>query len=191
MKNVMVFMVFVMFCFITNQSQAQDGWEVGASASLIKFNKNNASYIGDKHIFNTPRLNLTYNFKNNFAIDTEVSFNTINNIGIIKNAVKYNSIGASLRYHFKKKCNSLNPYVFIGGTLVKSERKRTPTLNFGLGNTHWITDRIGVNTQAIYKFSEKRFESMRSHFQFTVGVVYSFNFNFSFLNRKRLWEVEH
>ena len=48
---------------------------------------------------------------------------------------------------------------------------------------------IGVNTQVIYKFSEKRFRSMKSHFNFTLGVVY--NFNFSLFNRKRIWEVKH
>ena len=192
MKNVIVFMVFgVIFTTSKNLAQNKNKWEVGLSSAIIKFNNKNASFIGDKHIFHIPRLNLTYNFKNNFSFDAEVGFNTINNIGLIKNTVKYNSFGGSVRYHFKKQLGILEPYTFIGGTFVKSERKRTPTLNFGIGNTFWLSNRVGLNTQVIYKFSEKRFESMRSHLQFTFGVIYSPNFNISLFRRKRIWQVKH
>ena len=76
--------------------------------------------------------------------------------------------------------NKFKPYIFLGGSFVKAESKRTPTLNFGLGNSYWISERFGLKTQVIYKFSEKRFESMQSHFQFTLGVVYSFNIDHLF-----------
>ena len=191
MRNVIVFIIFAIIFFITEKNLAQNRWEIGASASLIKFNNKSASFIGDKHLFQIPRLNFTYNFKNNFSIDAEFTFNTINDVKIIKNSVKYNSFGGSARYHFKNQFGFLEPYAFIGGTFVKSDRKRTPTLNLGIGNTYWVSSRLGINTQVIYKFSENRFESMRSHFQFTLGVVYSLDFNFSVYNRKRIWQVKH
>ena len=169
--------------------QSQNNLELGLSTSVVRFSDKNATFIGDKHLFQVPMIHANYLINSKLSVGVELSFNSLNNIGIMKNSVKYNSFGGSVKYSFKEVSSSLKPYLFLGGTFVKSERNRTPTLNLGAGNTYWLTDRIGVNTQLMYKFSEKRFSSMRSHFNFTLGVVY--NFNFSLFNRKRIWEVKH
>lgn len=187
MMRIVIFLYVVMGVIINVQSQ--NNFELGLSTSVVRFSDKNAAFIGDKHMFQIPMVHANYLINKKLSVGVELSFNTINNIGIMKNTVKYNSFGGSIRYHFRDVSSIFEPYVFLGGTMVKSERKRTPTLNFGIGNTYWITNKLGVNTQVIYKFSEKRFRSMKSHFNFTLGVVY--NFNFSLFNRKRIWEVKH
>jgi hypothetical protein len=72
--------------------------------------------------------------------------------------------------------------------MVKFEQKRTPTLNFGAGSSSWLTDRIAINAQGAYKFSEKRFESMQPHFQFSLGVTYNFKIG-NIFRRKSICEV--
>ena len=60
----------------------------------------------------------------------------------------------------------------LGGSIVDSERKMTPTLNIGAGGIYWITDRIGINPQVYYKYSLESYESMRSHIQGTLSVSF-------------------
>ena len=67
----------------------------------------------------------------------------------------------SIRFHFKTEA-TIYPYVFVGGSLVDSERKMTPTINAGAGATHWISDKIGINAQIYYKHSLESFSSMRT-----------------------------
>ena len=188
MKNV----IFIVVLFIVAKSiQSQNKLEVGASFSLVKFSNTNAAIIGDRYLFQVPSLNATYQITERFSLGLEWSFNTIKSLGFISNSVKYNSYGGYLRYNFKSESDFLNPYAILGSTIVKSENYAIPTLNFGVGNTYWITDKIGVNSQIVYKFSALRFQSIRPHFQFSGGIVYRFDFNIFSAPRKRLWEVNH
>lgn len=167
-------MIFLVTFVMVKTVKSQNNFDFGLSTSVIKFSDNSARIIGDKHLFLAPVFDLTYNINEQFSLNAEVAFTTINNIGIMSNSINYSSYGISGRYQLDY-FNKFKPYVFVGGSFVKAEEKRTPTLNFGIGNSYWLNDRFGINTQVIYKFSENRFESMRSHFQFTVGVVYNFD----------------
>lgn len=167
-------MIFLVVFIVVKNMQSQNNFEIGLSTSVVKFSDKGASVIGDKHLFLSPVLGLTYNINKQFSLNVEVAFTSIKDIGIMSNSVNYNSYGLSGSYHLDY-FNKFKPYVFIGGSFVKTEVKRTPTLNFGLGNSYWLSEKFGINTQVVYKFSEKRFESMQSHFQFTLGVVYNFD----------------
>ncbi len=187
MKNVIC--LFLFFLLHVNL-QSQNKLEVGASVSLVKFSAKNAAIIGDKHLFQVPSLHAAYQITDRFSLGLEWSFNTINSLGFISNSVKYNSFGGHIRYNLQNKYSFLNPYVLLGSTFVKSKKYAIPTLNFGLGNTYWISDKIGINSQVSYKFSALKFRSMRPHFQFTTGIVYRFDFNLFGFGRKRIWEVK-
>lgn len=171
MKNVMIFLVIFI---VVKNVQSQNNFDVALSTSIIRFSDNSARIIGDKHVFLAPVFDLTYNINKQFSLNAEVGFTTINDIGIMRNSISYNSFGLSGRYHLGY-FNKFKPYVFVGGSFVKAEAKRTPTLNFGIGNSYWLSESLGINTQIMYKFSENRFESMQSHFQFKLGVVYNFD----------------
>lgn len=169
-KTVFIFL----FVFCTHSIIAQNNkWHIGIGGAVTVFGKKDAAFIGDRAMFQAPRLNLTLPLNEKLSVDGAVSFNSFD-IGFIKNAVKYFSIDGSLRYNFTELFNNLNPYVFAGGSLVDSERKMTPTLNVGTGATYWLSNSFGLNTQLYYKHSFEGYESMRSHIQVTGGIVFSF-----------------
>jgi hypothetical protein len=165
---------YLIVFLVTMNIQSQNNFEVGISGSVVRFSEENAAFIGDRHLFQIPMINVAYKLNKKFSLNAEVAFNTINDIGIMANSVKYTSYGGAIRYYFNNS-SRLNTYALIGATLVQSELKNTPTLNLGIGNSYWISDRFGINAQVIYKFSDSSFESMRSHFQFTFGILYNFD----------------
>lgn len=154
------------------QSKNSD-WQIGVGGAVVFFNQSDVSFIGDKTLFQIPRLNLTMPINEKLSVDGALSFNTFNDIGFIKNSVSYFSADGSLRYNFNEVLQNFYPYVFAGGSLVDSERKMTPTLNIGAGGTYWLNDTIGLNTQLYYKHSFEGYESMRSHIQVTGSLVFA------------------
>ncbi|WP_440879606.1 hypothetical protein [Tenacibaculum sp. C7A-26P2] len=149
-----------------------DTWQVGFGAGITKFSSKDAGFIGDATIFQVPRFNLTAPIGKHFSIDAALSFNTIDDIGIIKNSVSYFSMDGSFRYNLDAILKNFAPYIFVGGSVVDSERKMTPTLNLGVGGVFWISKRIGVSPQIYYKHSFEGYESMRSHVQGTMSLIF-------------------
>jgi hypothetical protein len=149
-------------------------WQIGIGAGVVKFSDENAAFIGDKNLFQIPRLNLTIPISDKLSLDGAMSFNTFD-VGFISNSVKYFSMDGSLRYNFKDLVKDFEPYVFVGGSLVDSELKMTPTMNIGAGATYWVTNTIGLNTQIYYKHSLEVYSSMRSHIQLTGSLIFAFD----------------
>lgn len=182
MKKALLVVMGILFSFYTTKAQVENSWNLGVGVAVASFKNIDAEYIGDKRLFQVPRLNITAPVINAISLDLALSFNTIKDIKVIKNSAKYISIDGSLRYNFQKISEKLIPYVFIGGSIVDSERKATPTFNLGVGSTYWFSNKFGLNGQVYYKHSLEQFESMRSHTQFTFGISYNFEggnlFNF-------------
>jgi hypothetical protein len=177
MKN-RILLITLICCSINLFSQnLNDSWQIGIGMGITKFNASDVAFIGDGYQFQVPVLSITMPIGERLSIDGAVSFNTINDIGIIENSVKYLSLDGSLRYNFDAVLNDFSPYIFVGGSIVDSERKMTPTINIGAGGIYWITDRIGVNPQIYYKHSLEIYESMRSHLQGTLGLVFKLDWN--------------
>lgn len=160
-----------------SQSSIGSNWQIGVGGGLVRFSDNDAAFIGDKHLSQVPRFNATRKINNNFSIDAALSFGSFDSAIITNNAVPYFSFDVSGRYQYLKSIDNLQPFVFIGGSLVDSERKMTPTANIGTGVTYWFSRNIGASSQLYYKHSLESFESMRSHIQVTLGVVFGLNFS--------------
>lgn len=164
-------------CF--SQNQIGHNWQFGIGSGLVKFSDKDASYIGDKHLAQVPRLNATKRLNEKISIDGALSFGSFDASTkfIAQNDVPYFSFDLSARYRYISTLEYLDPFVFVGGSIVDSDpnRKTTPTINIGTGVTYWFTEMFGFSTQVYYKYSLKSFESMRSHFQFTAGVVVGLN----------------
>ncbi|WP_143592065.1 outer membrane beta-barrel protein [Tenacibaculum holothuriorum] len=172
-------LLLTFICCVTTSVVSQnlnDSWQIGVGVGITKFGKNDAAFIGDTHQFQVPRVNLTMPIGERFSIDGAISFNTID-VGFISNDAKYFSMDGSVRYNFDAILERFSPYVFVGGSIVDSDRKMTPTFNIGAGGIYWITDAIGINPQLYYKHSLESFESMRSHIQGTLGIVFRLNWN--------------
>ncbi len=174
------FFLVLFCCSLTTSIISQnlnESWQIGVGFGIAKFNEGDASYIGDQYIFQTPRLNLTMPIGERLSVDGAISFNTINDVGIMSNSVKYFSMDASLRYNFDAILNNFSPYLFVGGSIVDSERKMTPTFNIGAGGIYWVSDRIGINPQVYYKHSLESYESMRSHIQGALSIIIKLDWN--------------
>ncbi|MFY7670676.1 outer membrane beta-barrel protein [Tenacibaculum sp. MEBiC06402] len=169
-----LFLLFFSSKIIAQVQEQSSQWQFGLGFGIAKFSDADADYIGDKYLFQIPRLNLTIPISDKLSVDGAMSFNTFD-VGFISNNVKYFSMDGSLRYNFKDLIDKFEPYVFIGGSLVDSERKMTPTMNIGAGATYWVTDNIGLNGQVYYKHSLEIYESMRSHIQLTGSIVFAFD----------------
>lgn len=152
-------------------------WQLGIGTAVVKFSEEDGAFMGDRNLFQVPRLNGTIPLSDKFYLDGAMSFNTFD-IGFISNEISYFSLDASVRYSFIDIAETFYPYVFAGASIVDkttSERKMTPTFNIGAGATYWITDVFGLNTNIYYKHSMESFESLRSHIQITGGLVFALN----------------
>mgnify|MGYP005988743595 CR=1 FL=1 len=179
MKN-KILLITLFCCSMHLFSQnLNDSWQIGIGMGVTKFNESDAEFIGDQYLFQTPVISITMPIGERLSIDGAMSFNTINDIGIISNSVNYFSMDGSLRYNFNAMLDKFSPYVFVGGSIVDSERKMTPTLNIGAGGIYWVTDKIGINPQLYYKHSLESYESMRSHIQGTLSLVFKLDWNSS------------
>lgn len=164
--------IFILSHSVFTQTYKND-WQIGVGASLVMYGSEDGKVMGDSNLFQVPRLNVTIPVYKQFSIDGAVSFNSIDNIGLMENSANYFSLDASLRYNFKTEATIL-PYVFVGGSAVDGDFKVTPTYNLGAGATYWFDNKWGFNTQVYYKHSPEKYSSMRSHIQGTIGLVYSF-----------------
>lgn len=174
-KKIFFVIAVTVFSFGHSQ-QIGANWEIGIGGDIVRFSDKDAPYIGDKHIIQVPRFNVTRRINDSFSLDGAVSFGAFDSL-IITNQVPYISIDGSVRYRYVKTLEKLQPYIFIGAGIVESHPKRrtTPTFNGGTGLTYWISDSIGLNTQVYYKYSLESFESMRSHIQASVSIIFGIN----------------
>ncbi|CAM1357966.1 conserved exported hypothetical protein [Tenacibaculum litopenaei] len=154
-----------------------ESWQIGFGVAMTKFSESDAGFIGDQYQFQVPRLNLTMPIGERLSVDAAMSFNTLDEVGFVSNSAKYFSIDGSLRYNFDAIIDNFSPYVFVGGSVVDSERKMTPTFNLGVGGIYWVSDRIGINPQVYYKHSLESYESMRSHIQGALSVLIKMDWN--------------
>jgi len=183
-----IFFVITFLCIACTFAQGDYDpsrkWQIGIGGGITKFSDEDAAFIGDRWLVQIPRLNLTVPVYKNISIDGALSFNTFG-LGFIDNSASYFSMDGSVRYNFDNLHKDILPYVFVGGSLVDSDRKMTPTFNLGAGLTYWVSDQIGLNAQLYYKHSLESFESMRSHMQYTASIIYAFDAGSLFSKRKR------
>lgn len=193
MKKGVLLIVLMLSLTILGQSK-NSKWAVGVSGSLVTFGETERYKINEQFNLQLPRVNVSRYLFSGLTADLGVSFSLINKVdGFFENNFNYFAVDGMLRYDFGLSGTNMVPYVAVGGSMIGGPKtisgaKTSPTLNFGLGTTFWITNQWGANLQAFYKKSPDDISSMYSHYQFTVGVVYSLK------PRKmlyRLWEVSH
>lgn len=173
-----VLVVLLIFC-VSVKSQAQNDWQIELGVAVVKIPKENIEFVGDQYLYQIPRLSATYTINERFSISGAISFNTIKKIGTAENDTNYFSVDSFLRYSLIKDSHFLNPYVFVGASLVSVNINFTPAINVGFGNTFWVLKNLGINGQAMYKISQKNI----SHFQITAGFIYNVS-----SGRKNLWD---
>lgn len=174
--------ISIVFLFVTTISlfsQNKDNkWAFGLDLASVKYSDADGLLLGGSFINQSPRFSLS-----------KYMFSNITFVGAFSTAIgdtqKYTTFDGLARYDFGTSKNNVVPYIFIGGSFIKAA-SLTPTANFGVGNTFWFSSKYGLNLQLMYKFSEDKFQSQKSHIMTSIGLVYSFG------NRSRnprLWET--
>ncbi len=188
MKN--KFLLFALLCFtmismpVCSQN-LHNSWQITLGMGVTKFSNSDADFIGDNNMFQLPAMSLTIPIGKRLSVDGALSINSIDDVGFMSNTARYFSLDGSLRYHFDAVFKKFSPYVFTGLSAVDSDRKISPTINIGAGGIYWVSDKIGINPQLFYKYSLETSESMRSHIQGTLGVVFRLSWMYDSNNRSR------
>lgn len=165
--HLVFFLLFGMKSFSQNEEKK---WFLSIGSSSVLYAKEDASAIGGRYFTQFPRLSGgLYAFKNVTLVGS-LSF-TLNS------PQHYASVDGSVRYDFGTSKNTISPFVMIGGSFIKSTRSKylLPTLNFGGGATIWISDKLGLTGEFMYRFNEERFQSQKSHTFASAGIVYRFS----------------
>lgn len=179
MKNFLI-LAFLLLSFSMSSQNNQNKWVFGVSVGSVLYSDVDAKLVGGAYIDQIPRINISkYMFKN---LTLDAAFATT-----VLDDQKYTTLDGTLRYDFGTSFNNVVPYILLGGSFVTAAQL-TPTLNFGAGNTFWITPNYGLNLQVMYKFSESRFTTQFSHLYPTIGLVYSFKARNLY---PRLWDMKH
>ncbi|AUC85479.1 hypothetical protein CW731_09335 [Polaribacter sp. ALD11] len=175
-KALIIFFLFVFTIQIKAQSEVQK-WTAGISIAGAKYSLQDGRVVGGQLAYQSPRFNVSrYIFK---SLVLDAGFATA-----VGDNQKYTTFDGALRYDFGTSRDNVVPYILIGGSFIDAVRF-TPTLNFGAGSTFWFNANYGLNLQLMYKFSESRFESQKSHIYPSAGLVYSFGGRSS---NQRIWE---
>ena len=173
----LIILLLIAFAVQVSAQNEEQKWTAGISIAGAKYSLDDCLVVGGQLAYQSPRLNIArYVFK---GLILDVGFATS-----VGDKQKYTTFDGLLRYDFGASKKSMVPYVLVGGSFINAIRY-TPTVNLGTGTTFWFNSKIGLNLQVIYKFSETKFQSQRSHIYASLGLVYRFGNRF--LNQ-RLWE---
>ena len=163
-----------------NAQNPTNKWVAEIGTAFAGYTKPDASVVGGQIAYQTPRFTLARYFKWNLTM-----------VGSFATAIgdnqEYTTFDGLLRYDFGNSFDNIVPYVVVGGSFIQAKRL-TPTLNFGVGNTFWISPKYGFNVQLLYKFSESKFQSQKSHIYPSAGLVYSFGARST---SNRIWHSSH
>ncbi|MDN3618548.1 MULTISPECIES: hypothetical protein [Polaribacter] len=186
MKHIVLILVFLFTLNSFSQNEVNN-WAVTLGSGSVLYSVENGPDMGGRLIPQFPRLSVAaYVFKN-ITLAGSISSDFNDN-------QKYTTYDGEVRYDFGTSENTINPYILIGGSLIKSKHV-LPTLNFGIGGTLWISDHFGLQGVIMHKYNEERFQSQRSHTYGAVGVTYRFSLSGgngrSTSGRKRIWESKH
>ena len=180
MKFKYTIVVFLFLSIPLLSQNSENKWVFGLDIASANYSNSKGNILGGSFIKQSPRISLArYMFSN---ITFVGSFST--SFGAPQKYVTYDGLA---RYDFGTSQNNVVPYVLFGGSFIKA-RALTPTVNFGAGNTLWLSNHFGFNFQFLYKFSEDKFTSQKSHIMLSFGLVYSLEAR---ILNPRFWNQHH
>ncbi|WP_139059125.1 hypothetical protein [Polaribacter reichenbachii] len=195
--KILILLIFMLM--IKSNIKAQDAnnkWAIGVGAAGLLYSAKDGSAVGFRYSDQFPRFTLaTYAFTN---ITLSAAISTSRNEG-----KQYTTFDGDIRYDFGTSENTLSIYALLGGSLVDTKDYLAPFINIGGGGTLWLTDRFGLNGQAMYKINYYGLQSQGSHIYVGGAIVYRFSFSGSGggssgrsrvrrdTGRKRIWEMDH
>ena len=142
-----------------------DHWNVLPILSSVSISR----YLDDGFTFTaTGSINRIEKFGTNLNPDgTEAGTNMVDDL-------KYYAVDGRVSYSFMNliKSKSIDPYLGVGGGYTWLDDIGAGTLNGTLGLRYWITEKVGVDLNTMYKHSFEDY--LPKHFQHTFGVTFKF-----------------
>ena len=181
MKRIIALAILVSIYSSAISQNQQNKWVIGVSGSFVNFGDSGINSIGERYNFQIPKINVARYLFAGFSLDAGVTVSGIDELdGFFTNSFNYFSVDGNLRYDFNLSDENLVPYIAIGGSIIGAPSTingsvATNSYNFSFGGTFWVTHRWGLNAQATYKSVPEEYQSMKTHTQLSVGVVYSFS----------------
>lgn len=183
MTKYKVFYLLIIFFISFSSVIAQDSyqrWSIGLNSSSALYSEKDGQTVGGRFIAFIPGVSLSKYIGNKMTVSFGISKS-------IQDTQKYLSTDANLNYELFNPEYKLRIYA-SGGISIVNLLETGITLNFGGGSTLWISDRIGLNGQLMYKLSALGGDFQRSHIVATAGIVYSLQLGGS---NSRIWERNH
>jgi len=189
-----------------NYSQDENNkWILGIGVNAIDFFPTNAEGTGnDGGFFNQisnsrdhwnisgPQIMATRHMVKNLSVDGLLSFNNIEKYGDVSiEGGNYIGIDINFRYSFMDTPKDFTIFVLAGGGYTSFNPGSVSiggeffdlgsggTLNGGLGLNYWISNALGLHTQALYKHGSSGFK-LSPHFYYSLSLVFNFNFYSNF-----------
>lgn len=198
-RKLIIHTIFFLLLSVKSFTQNEEKkWFLSIGSSSVLYSQEDASAVGGRYKNQFPRLSAGFYAFKNVTLVGSLSFT-------LSSPQEYATLDGSARYDFGTSKNTISPFVTIGGSLIKSNRSKylLPTLNFGGGATIWISEKLGLTGELMYKYNEERFQSQKSHTFASAGIVYRFSlFGNSTSsssgskvikdsNRKRIWNKKN
>jgi outer membrane protein OmpA-like peptidoglycan-associated protein len=144
---------------------ANDHYNVLPFLSTISISR----YLSDGFTFTaTGSVNIINKFGDNVNFVTgEETINKVDNL-------TYFGVDGAIKYGFMKIINSktLDPYLGVGGGYSWIDDIGAGTFNGSVGLNYWISDKVALNIQSVYKSSFEDY--LVDHFQHSAGIVFKF-----------------
>ncbi|MCG1035366.1 hypothetical protein [Polaribacter sargassicola] len=188
-------LVFWVSIYNLNAQNNEGNWNIGIGVSLEyfgEFNENNK--LSERYNSQFSSFLLSRKVGNNFVADLVYTTELANPLGS-HNVFEYSAFDISLKYNLYKDILNVFPYIGIGYGYVKGADSVENTqdvisLNFLAGGTYWLSNRVGLTSRLVYKNIGSKYDSMDSHLQGMLGLVYSFNLSSALKSgekRRRNW----
>lgn len=164
-SKISITLLLFIFSLHAHAQKENNNWAFGVDLALVKYSDADSKALNETSIVQFPRLSVARYMSHNLILGGAFSAALGNQ--------KYITFDAFSRYDFGTSEQIFVPYIVVGGSFILAE-EITPTANAGLGSTLWFFENYGLKLQALYKFSEGKFSSQRSHTMFSVGLVFNF-----------------
>jgi len=194
-KNLRGLYLFAISLFISGLVYSQDEnnvWVVGIGINAVDYYPTNAPGTGNddgflNEVFNVadhwnisgPQIITTRHLVKNLSVDGLLSFNSIKKYGdVAVEKTSYLGIDVNFRYSFMDTSKAFTVFALAGGgyTFVFYSGA---TINGGFGLNYWISDKIGIHTQALYKYNSSEYK-LEPHLYYSLSLVFKLNSSSNF-----------
>lgn len=183
MKRLLLALAFIgTFMYSTQAQYAQRDWVLGVSSAFVDYYA-----FDDQGWFNPANWNnfigptnvhLSKSLCNSANIAAQVTYGDIDKFVTPIHYKAFTDFGLDVQYKFANgyildQTSWFDPYVQVGGGLMRINRENYPMIDAGIGSNFWISDRFGFNIQTGINlpFDFDKYQKHSIGFVFNLGEI--------------------